>query len=433
MRYLGVGDSNELGDMYLRLSKAGHDVRVFAERPEDRDILRGMVELVADWRAQLGWVREAGNQGYVVFETARHGEAQDELRRDGYQVIGGSAAGDRLEEDRSFGQEVLARAGLSTAAVHSFDDFSRATAFVRETRGRYVLKLNGASAAWSRNYVGEADDGEDMLSMLSLQAHRWPEGEKPSFVLMQHLRGVEVGVGAYFDGERFLGPACLDFEHKRFFPGDLGEQTGEMGTVATYRRSQRLFDLTLGKLTDTFRASNYRGYVNLNTIANDQGVWPLEFTCRFGYPGFAVLGCLQAEPWEAVLEKLAKGSATSLDTHDGFAVAVVLTVPPFPYPHGYAELGKGEPVGFARQTTPADLDHFHFGEVERLGGHLVTSGSIGYVMVVTGRGSTVELAQRDAYGRVAKVVIPNVRYRNDIGDRVIARDLAELERLGLLD
>ncbi|MGZ7081506.1 MAG: phosphoribosylglycinamide synthetase C domain-containing protein, partial [Thermoanaerobaculia bacterium] len=116
----------------------------------------------------------------------------------------------------------------------------------------------------------------------------------------------------------------------------------------------------------------------------------------------------------------------------GYAVCVVLTVPTFPYVHGYEQLSKGAPILFRESMTAADRDHLHFAEVGMEGEQMVTTGSIGYVMVVTGRGATVEAARADAYARCAKVVIPNMRYRLDIGAQFLARDRAEMVRLGYL-
>jgi phosphoribosylamine--glycine ligase len=54
-------------------------------------------------------------------------------------------------------------------------------------------------------------------------------------------------------------------------------------------------------------------------------------------------------------------------------------------------------------------------------------------MVVTGVGDDVALAQQAAYARARKVVIPNMRYRMDIGDKLLRGDLARLQELGYLD
>jgi len=57
---------------------------------------------------------------------------------------------------------------------------------------------------------------------------------------------------------------------------------------------------------------------------------------------------------------------------------------------------------------------------------------IGYIMVVTGVADSIKTARETAYNRVRKVVIPNSRYRNDIGVRLIEHDMAELRRLGVI-
>jgi phosphoribosylamine--glycine ligase len=321
---------------------------------------------------------------------------------------------------------------LSTATSHEFTSFDDAVDFVHRERARYVFKLNGSEWSSTRSYIGAMDSGDDMIAMLSATQRTWPSDEPPSFVLMDHLAGVEVGVGAFFDGEKFLSPANLDWEHKRFFPGDIGELTGEMGTVVTYRGAEQMFERSLARVAPQLRESGYCGYINLNTIVNDDGIWPLEFTCRFGYPGFPILDSLHRCGWDEIFRSLITRDERQFPTHDGYSVGVVITVPPFPYRHGYEALGKGSPICFAERLYEEDSRSLHYGEVDTRDGQLVTAGMIGYIMVVTGVGDSIESARRIAYRRVEKVVIPNARYRNDIGVRLMERDMGEMRRLGLV-
>ena len=430
MRFLGVGQANDLGAMYHGLAQRGHEVRVFIAEEASRDVYGGMLELSADWRAELGWLRDAGEQGVALFESADLGQEQDALRRQGFQVIGGCALGDRLEADREYGQQALRAIGLHTARSHRFSDYPAAMEFLARSPGRYVLKFNGANSPRTRNYIGEMDDSADMLALLAMYRDHPLDSAAPDFVLMEHLQGVEVGVGGYFNGESFLQPACIDFEHKRFFAGELGELTGEMGTVVSYRGSRRLFDAVLAPLTDMLRGGGYCGYINVNLIVNDQGLWPLEFTSRFGYPGFAICEMLHLEPWEQIFMRVLRRDSLHLATRAGFSCGVVLTVPPFPYRHGYEELSKGEPICLRPDTTPDDREAIFFAEVAQLRGQLVTSGTTGYVGVATGLGASVDAACEAAYRRARLVVVPNLRYRTDIGERVRLHDL---ERLRLLN
>jgi phosphoribosylamine--glycine ligase len=272
-------------------------------------------------------------------------------------------------------------------------------------------------------------DGRDVRAMLRQRRRLADAG----FILMEFIDGVEMGIGAYFDGERFLTPACLDWEHKRFFAGDLGELTGEMGTVATYDRSDCFFELTLKTIEPHLRGRNHVGYVNLNTIVNEGGIWPLEFTCRFGYPGFAILEPLQDIAWSALFRAMLDRSAETFATHPGFSVGVVMTTPPFPYSRKQIDEPVGLPVLFDRPLDPEDQRNIHYGELGLADGALVTSGLYGWTMVVTGTAASIDEARAAAYRRVGRVIIPNARYRLDIGQRLSGGDYRQVEALGLLD
>jgi phosphoribosylamine--glycine ligase len=431
MRFLGVGETCDLGALYLSLRSEGHEVRVAVSEPEARGTLRGLVEMTPDWRASLDWLKADAEPGVILFESVSEGlgALQDELRRDGFHVIGGSAYGDRLENDRAFAQGLLAELGFPKGHVKEFQGPRNALAYVAARPRRYVLKYSGPDHASSDNYVGRFSDGRDVAAILTARMHAGLQGHS-TFILMDFIAGVEMGVGAYFDGERFLTPACLDWEHKRFFAGDLGELTGEMGTVVTYDRTQRFFDLTLRKMEAPLREHAHVGYVNLNTIVNDEGIFPLEFTCRFGYPGFAILAPLQETPWGTLFRAMVTRSGT-FRTRPGFCVGVVLTTPPFPYTRKQV----AEPVGLPVLIGP-DLDggHCHYGEVGLDdSGQLVTTGLYGWTLVITGRGDTSAAAQRHAYRNVGQVAVPNGRYRLDIGDRLAAGEYDRLNALGYLD
>jgi phosphoribosylamine--glycine ligase len=206
-----------------------------------------------------------------------------------------------------------------------------------------------------------------------------------------------------------------------------------MGTVATFDRSRGFFERTLALLAPQLREAGHVGYVNLNTIVNEGGIWPLELTCRFGCPGYAVLDPLQQTSWADLFRMMATRSGRTFAVAGGFSVGIVLTIPPFPYSRIEIDEPVGLPVLLPDNFDAEDLRHVHYAEVGLEEGQLVTSGNYGWPMVVTGIGPTIAVAQRAAYDRVRQILIPNVRYRLDIGDRLAARDYSNVDALSLFD
>lgn len=413
MRILGIGPRAYLGDIYLSLAREGHEVRVHAQDEPNR-AFRGLLDTVPDWRAELDWV---GRDGVVMFERVEQGALQDALRAEGRRVVGTSAFGERLETDRAFGQALLAECGLPVAESRGFDTPAGAHAWLRAHPGRVVLKHDDVHRT---TFVGDHPQGLDVLWLLE----RHPDAGR--VLLMEHLDGVEVGIGAYFDGHRFLRPACIDFEHKRFFPGEMGEMTGEMGTLASYEGAEPLFDATLGRTAAALRRAGHVGYVNLNLVVDRHGPRPLEFTCRFGNPGFAVLAALQPDGWGDLLARTAFQGGDFRAT-PGFSVAIVLTIPPFPGTRPDAAPEDDPPVFLLNQPDPR---HLHWVDIRAEGPQLLAHRRSGHLGITTGTGPTVAEARHAAIHTARQVIAPDLRYRTDIGTRFETHDARRLREAG---
>ena len=406
-KFLFVSQIALIHDLAWEVKKEGHDVRYAILSKKEQEVADGLVEKVADWEAHKDWA------DVIVFDDTGFGDVAEKLRKEGRAVVGGTKMSDKLEEDRDFGQTEMKAAGLPTLPNWEFGSFDAAIDFIRKTPERYVVKPNGAAQNDKvLSFVGQEEDGRDLITMLEHYKKGWGSKIK-SFQIQKHVSGVEVAVGAFFNGKDFVLPALINFEHKRMFNDDIGPSTGEMGTTAFWAGEIPLFKRTLARIKE--RIQGYVGYIDINCIVNAQGIYPLEFTTRFGYPtiNLQIEGVLSK--WGDFLWALAKGEPFELRTKRGFQIAVVVAVPPFPFvdPDAFRRYSEDAIVLFKKEVR----EGLHPCDLKLVDGDWRLTGNSGYALVVTGSGPTMQDARREAYNRVKNIMIPNMFYRTDIGER----------------
>lgn len=409
-KFLFISIDGLISDIAWQVVKEGHEVRYFIENEAESDIADGFVPKSNNYSADIDWA------DVVVFDDVLgQGKKAEELRKLGKKVVGGTSYTDKLEDDRSFGQEELKRAGIPIIPYSEFSNFDDAIDYVQKNPGEYAIKPSLEAQNIKRLlFVGEEPDGKDVLQVL--EAYKRVISDKVKvFQLQKRAIGVEVAVGAFFNGREFITPININFEHKKLLPGNLGPSTGEMGTSMFWSEPNRLFNLTLKKLEPKFREEGFVGYMDLNCIVNSNGIFPLEFTSRFGYPTISIQQEGIITPIGEVLYNLANGISFKMRTKKGFQIGVRICVPPYPFDDEktFETYSKDAVIIFKRPN----FDGIHIEDVKLVNGQWVICGSSGIALIVAGSGQTMKQAQAQTYSRVKNILIPNMFYRNDIGDR----------------
>lgn len=422
------------GDLARRLSLDGHEVKLqpLCEHEKAKCSFDGMIEKTTDWKHELSWV---GKDGLIIFDDIGFGKIQDELRVQGFQVFGGSEGAEKLEIDREYGQKIFKEHGLQTVPLFNFSTPQKALSFLEKNPGRWVIKQNDHISK-DITYIGYQETGDDVISVLENYACD-PLICNCAITLHKYVEGIEIGVGRYFNGNDWVGPIEINLEHKRFFPGDLGPMTSEMGTLAWYSDDEEvLFEKILKPLTQFLRTTNFRGDFEINCMANKDGLFPIEATTRFGTPIIHLQQEIHQSSWAEFLLAVARGESFDLDWKRGFGVVILLAVPPFPYTTSIhrAEHTYNNISIYLNQLSVEEKKHFYFEDVtyDADKKRYRISGDDGYVGYVASVAETVLEAQKKVYDIAKKIIIPKVMYRNDIGTAFIEGQYQQLKDWGYL-
>lgn len=404
-------------DMAFRMSREDN-VKFYIHEKDSKDIGDGIVDKVASWEPYVKWA------DVIVIDDCDFGKVGDDLRRRGKKVFGGSVWGDRLENDRVFGMDMAERCGLSVPWYQEFNSLQNAISFIEKDPQPWVLKPCGSQEDRTLCYVGKEKDGSDVINFLK---NFKPSG-KPDFILQEKIEGTEVGVSGYFDGTRFSKMKNINFEHKKMLDGDLGPNTGETGTLLFHRDNEPIFRYTVDRIAGMLKKNNYRGWIDIESIADSEGVWFLEFTARWGYPQMFIVDPVMQDSWGKVISDVASGTLENWPVSEEFSTGVLVFGEGYPYYEAYPKRGKGREI---KGITEDNIDNVHFGEVKVEKDRLICTGGEGWNLVVTGKDNIIEKSIKQCYDNIRGIDIPSMGYRTDIGAKCPEK-IEKLTQMGYL-
>lgn len=347
----------------------------------------------------------------------------DRLRAADIAVFGPSAAAAALEGSKSFAKEVMASAGVPTAASVTAPDEDALVAGLDRVNPLgevpFVVKADGLAAGKG---VVVTPDREAAL------AHgRSVIGAGGSVVLEEYLDGPEVSLFCVCDGERVV-PLAAAQDFKRALDGDQGPNTGGMGAYSPLPWApEGLVDEVVRTIAQPTveemrrRGIPFVGILYCGLALTARGVRVVEFNARFGDPETQVVLERLASPLSELLLAAARGDLQQAQAprwHDGAAVAVVLASAGYP-----AEARLGDEITGIEEAEAAGAHVLHAGTGRREDGTLVNCG--GRVLAVVGTGEDLRAARELAMAGVERIELQGSLHRTDIALRA-----AECERSG---
>jgi phosphoribosylamine---glycine ligase len=342
----------------------------------------------------------------------------DLFEQHGLKIWGVNQKAAQFESSKVFSQKFMEKYGIPTAAAGTFSEVGPAKTFCATLGGKCVVKADGL--ALGKGVLICTNQAEAEKAVDEIMVNKAFGAAGANVVIQEFLEGIEVSLHALCDGKTAkIFPTSQD--HKRALDGDLGLNTGGMGTYSPtpFLNDAQLAQTARQVLEPFMRGCvaegiDYRGLLYPGVMLTKAGPKILEFNARLGDPETQVyLTCLENDLVE-LLDASASGTLAKHELKWKPAASVCVVMASVGYPGNYA---KGKPIrGLDAAAKLPDIKVFHAGTMKS-GNEIVTNG--GRVLGVTALGKDLKTAQAAAYAAVKKIHFEGAHFRRDIAAKAL--------------
>jgi phosphoribosylamine--glycine ligase len=342
----------------------------------------------------------------------------DLFQANGLKIWGVNQKAAQFESSKVFSQKFMEKYGIPTAAAGTFSDVAAAKKFCESLGGKCVVKADGLALGKGVLICTNQAEAEKAVDEIMVGKAFGVAGAR--VVIQEFLEGIEVSLHALCDGKTAkIFPTSQD--HKRALDGDLGLNTGGMGTYSPtpFLNDAQLTE-TARKVLEPFMRGcvaegiDYRGLLYPGVMLTKAGPKILEFNARFGDPETQVyLTRLENDLFE-LLDASVSGTLDKIDLKWKPEASVCVVMASGGYPGNYA---KGKIIsGLDAANALPHTKVFHAGTALK-DGQIVTNG--GRVLGVTALGKDLKAAQAAAYAAVEKIYFYGAHFRRDIAAKAL--------------
>jgi phosphoribosylamine--glycine ligase len=341
----------------------------------------------------------------------------DSFRAAGLKIFGPSKEAAKLESSKAFAKAVMDEAKVPTARYRTFTSQEEARAYLGQKGAPIVIKADGLAAGKGVIVANLFEEAVEGLAKIMGGAFG-SAGDQ--VVIEEYLEGQEVSLLCFCDGKTAI-PMVAVQDHKRALNGDLGLNTGGMGTYSpppfwTKELEEEVMKSIAQPTLDVMRqrGTPFTGVLFLGLMITAEGPRVLEYNVRFGDPEAQVVMMLLKSDLLPILEACTEGrlEGMKIEWFQDTAVCVVMASPG--YPGNYR---RGIPISLPA-FEEEDKVIFHAG-TEMRNNKLLSAG--GRVLGVTARGESLAQARDKVYNLIARIDFSEAHYRTDIGVKGLKR------------